>query len=70
VPPNDPGALAQRIADLYHHPDRRKEFGRSGIRRVRASFTWSGVTCSIARMYEQVCGIPDEVLEQRVAATA
>ena len=68
VPPNDPDALAQCIQGLYQQPDRLKEFGRNGIRRVNRCFTWGGVTGSIASFYKQVCG--ESIEPQRVAALA
>jgi glycosyltransferase involved in cell wall biosynthesis len=54
VPPNDPDALAARIAALYRDPERLKEFGRNAQRRVNAHFTWPKVTRAIAGYYERV----------------
>lgn len=54
VPPNDPDALASRIAELYREPERLKALGRNALRRVNAHFTWSSVTRSIAGYYEHV----------------
>ncbi len=62
VPPNDPDALAARVAELYRDPDHLKELGRNGIRRVHAHFTWQKVTRSIAGVYEE--------LRQRMAVAA
>jgi len=69
VAPNQPDALAERIEGLYRQPDRLKEFGRNGIRRVNRNFTWRGVTGSIACFYRQVCGETVEP-QHRVAALA
>jgi glycosyltransferase involved in cell wall biosynthesis len=54
VPPNDAGALAARLAEMYRDPDRLKEYGRNAIKRVHAQFTWQKVARSIAGCYEQV----------------
>jgi D-inositol-3-phosphate glycosyltransferase len=60
VPPNDPGALAERAAELYRDPERRREFGRNSIKRVNAYFTWPKVARSIALFYEEVAAGPRE----------
>lgn len=54
VPPKDPGALAAAIAQMYGRPDRLKEFGRNGLERVHAGFTWPKVTLSIGAFYDRV----------------
>ncbi len=54
VPPNDPGALAGRMAELLRHPYRMKEFGLNGIHRVNAQFTWKKVARDIGGLYESV----------------
>jgi D-inositol-3-phosphate glycosyltransferase len=54
VPPNDPGALADRLATMLRDQDRLKELGRNGIKRVHAQFTWQKVTRAIAGLYEDV----------------
>ncbi|MBV8030257.1 MAG: glycosyltransferase family 1 protein [Betaproteobacteria bacterium] len=54
VAPNDPDALAARLAELCREPERLKELGRNGIRRVNGQFTWQKVTRAIASLYEQV----------------
>ncbi len=58
IPPNDPGALAERIAYLYQHPKLMAVFGRQGIRRANALFTWRQVVASIAALFEQVLTAP------------
>jgi glycosyltransferase involved in cell wall biosynthesis len=67
VPPNDPGALASRLADLYLHPERLVQFSRNGVRRVNASFTWRKVSGAVASLYES---IPAGKRRVRRAATA
>jgi glycosyltransferase involved in cell wall biosynthesis len=41
VPPEDPPALAQALAELIRDPDRRSRLGAAGERRVRSHFTLS-----------------------------
>jgi len=54
VPPNDPEALAERIAYLYAHPQLLAEFGRQAIRRSNDFFTWQRVATMVAALYEDV----------------
>lgn len=54
VPPNNPGALAERIAHLYQHPKLMSVFRQAGIRRVNDLFTWRRVADSVALIYEDV----------------
>jgi glycosyltransferase involved in cell wall biosynthesis len=58
VPPNDPDALAARLAELYSDPARLKALGKNAIRRVHGQFTWQKVARSIAGCYEQVVRQP------------
>ena len=54
VPPNDPAALAERIADVYRHPQLIRVLSRHGIRRVNDLFTWERVANAMATLYEEV----------------
>lgn len=54
VPPNDPDALAERIAHLYRHPKLMNAFSRQAIRRTNDLFNWPKVTMSIAATYEDI----------------
>ncbi len=54
VPPNDPDAVAARIAHLYDHPQLMDVFRRQAIRRANDLFTWQTVSADIARLYEDV----------------
>jgi D-inositol-3-phosphate glycosyltransferase len=54
VPPNDPIALAERIAHLYQQPQLLNDFGQKAIHRANTLFTWQTVTTMMARLYEQV----------------
>jgi phosphoheptose isomerase len=54
VPPNDPDALAERIAHLYQHPKLLSVYKKQAIRRANDLFTWHKVTSAIATLYEEV----------------
>ncbi|RZI84493.1 MAG: glycosyltransferase family 1 protein [Rubrivivax sp.] len=54
VPPNDPAALAKRIAQLYRAPQLAEAMGLAGIRRVRSLFTWERVADQLVDVYESV----------------
>jgi D-inositol-3-phosphate glycosyltransferase len=56
VRPNDPDALAARLADLLGDPACRRAFGRRAIRHVNALYTWRRVTQSLIELYEDVLG--------------
>jgi phosphoheptose isomerase len=61
VPPNDPSALAERVAHLYRHPKLLSVFGRQAIHRANDLFTWERVANGVAGVYEDV------LLEGRLA---
>jgi phosphoheptose isomerase len=54
VPPNDPEALAERIAHLYKHPKLVGVLSRQAIRRANDLFTWQKVAGAVAALYEDV----------------
>jgi phosphoheptose isomerase len=54
VPPNDPEALAECIADLYKNPKLMRLFRRQAIRRAADLFTWDRVAGAVAELYEAV----------------
>jgi D-inositol-3-phosphate glycosyltransferase len=56
VPPNDPDALASRLADVLGDPARRGELGRRAIRHVNARYTWRVVSQAVSGLYEDVLG--------------
>ena len=70
VPPNDPQALAGRAAQLLLHPERSRELGRNGIRRVRSHFTWQRVARSLDGFYAGVLSHGARIALPRVAAAA
>ena len=54
VPPNDPEALAERIAHLYQNPKLLSVLSRQAVRRANDLFTWQRVTGAVADLYEEV----------------
>jgi phosphoheptose isomerase len=54
VPPNEPAALAERLAHLYRHPNLLSVFRRQAIRRANDLFTWQKVASHVAALYEEV----------------
>ena len=54
VPPQDPDALAQKIAYLYANPKLLGVFSRQAIQRVNDLFTWNKVVQGLKALYEQV----------------
>lgn len=54
VPPNDPEALAERLAWLQRHPHLAQRMGWAGMRRAYQHFTWRNVAANIASVYESV----------------
>jgi D-inositol-3-phosphate glycosyltransferase len=54
VPPNDPEALAERLAWLHRHPHIAQRMGWAGMRRAYQHFTWRNVATHVAAVYESV----------------
>jgi len=54
VPSKDPVALAQALERLHANPRLAQAMGRAGMRRVRALFTWEGVSQQLMDVYEEV----------------
>ncbi|HEY0847304.1 MAG TPA: glycosyltransferase family 1 protein [Noviherbaspirillum sp.] len=54
VPPNDPDALAERLAWLYRRPHLAQRLGWAGMRRAYQHFTWSNVAAQLVNVYESV----------------
>jgi phosphoheptose isomerase len=59
VPPDDPAAVAERIAHLYRHPRLMNVFRRQAIRRANDLFTWRHVAGGVAALYEDVLAAGD-----------
>ncbi len=54
VPPNDPAALASRLARLQRDPALAQRMGWTGLRRAQRHFTWARVALQIASVYRAV----------------
>jgi D-inositol-3-phosphate glycosyltransferase len=54
VPPDEPAAIAERIAHLYRHPRLMNVFRRQAIKRANDLFTWEHVANGVATVYEDV----------------
>lgn len=54
VPPNDPVAIGDRLAHLYHHPELLQILSQRAIARANEQFTWQRVTAAMAAVYEGV----------------
>jgi D-inositol-3-phosphate glycosyltransferase len=54
VPPEDPDALADRLALLARRPELCRRLGRGALARVRSRFTWAHVAEAVARLYAEV----------------
>jgi D-inositol-3-phosphate glycosyltransferase len=69
VPPNDPMAVAERLALLHQRPDEASRMGRAGLRRVHQRYTWRSVASRIARVYEHVLAAASTPLPQPCVAS-
>jgi len=58
VPPGEIEPLAEAIATLLRDPERCREMGEAGARRVRERFSWR-------RMAEETLSLYEEVLDER-----
>jgi D-inositol-3-phosphate glycosyltransferase len=54
VTPCDPAALAEVVGPLLESPNRRAEFARAGLERVRSCCSWDRVAADTADVYQQV----------------
>jgi glycosyltransferase involved in cell wall biosynthesis len=53
VPPNDPVALAERLAQLGADPGLGERLGRAGLARARRHFTWERVAAALLDVYRR-----------------
>jgi D-inositol-3-phosphate glycosyltransferase len=53
VPPRDPGALSQLVAELLSHPDLAR-YGAAAAERAQARYSWERIARETAAVYEQV----------------
>ena len=58
VPPDDPDALAERLARLFRRPELIRLFGAQAYRRAHALYTWGRVAGAIADVYGEVVNPP------------
>lgn len=71
VDPDDPEALAEKLAVLHQHPQLAQQFGWAGMRRAYQNYTWSTVAEQVAALYELAVGagaLTAEVLTMPVVA--
>lgn len=54
VPPRDPDALAERLAELFNQPGLQKRFSKQAVQRVQKLFTWETVARSLSKVYGEV----------------
>jgi D-inositol-3-phosphate glycosyltransferase len=54
VPPNDPKALAQRLALFHDQPRQARRLGKAGMQRAYQYYTWRSVAVQVAAIYEAV----------------
>ncbi|NQU14404.1 MAG: glycosyltransferase family 4 protein [Desulfobacteraceae bacterium] len=53
VPPGDPLALAKEIRGFLDHPERAREVGQAGFKRVHSSFTWERAAVKTVEAYRE-----------------
>lgn len=68
VPPNEPTAIAERLAYLYQQPQLLSTFRQQAIKRANDLFTWQTVASTMATLYEHV--IAENQPERRCAIKA
>jgi glycosyltransferase involved in cell wall biosynthesis len=54
IPPDNPAALAERLAWLHAHPSQARSFGVQGWRRAHRHYTWRSVARRITAIYARV----------------
>jgi glycosyltransferase involved in cell wall biosynthesis len=54
VPPEDPAALADRLAQLHRRPALARQMGALGRARAQRHFTWGAVATQMAELYERL----------------
>lgn len=56
VPPHDPDAVAERLADMLRRPDLTRRFGAAGRERVLRNFTWGHAADRMELVYARMLG--------------
>lgn len=68
VPPNQPQALAERLAWLCRHPRLAQRLGWAGMRRAYQHYTWRHVAAQLQQIYEEAANAaPDYLVPPRIA---
>lgn len=57
VPPGDPAALIDAVAELIADEPRREGMGKAGRELALERYSWSGIARRLVGIYEQVTGI-------------
>jgi len=70
VPPNDPSALAERLARLHAQPQLAATMGQRGRDRVCQHFTWRHVGQQLLKVYHEVVSRAEPVMARPVQALA
>jgi glycosyltransferase involved in cell wall biosynthesis len=70
VPPNDELAFAKAIAVLMDQPERRKEMGEAGRRRVEQHLQWKVVGTNLLEAYTKLFGQPPPAMAETALKTA
>ncbi len=69
VPPNDPDAVARRLASLHNQPRHAQRLGAAGMERAYQRYTWRNVAAQIAAIYEAALDIaPSDILQSYLPA--
>lgn len=61
VPPRDPMALAERLAQLAADPALSARMGEAGLARAHREFTWAHVAAQLEAVYRRVARIPADL---------
>lgn len=68
VPPNQPQALAERLAWLCRHPRLAQRLGWAGMRRAYQHYTWRHVAAQLQQIYEEAAdSAPNYLVPPRIA---
>ena len=70
VPPDDPDAVAERIAHLHKHPRLTAVLRKKAIRRANDLFTWRHVADGVGELYERIIAVRDPARRAQLASLA